>query len=751
MLAHRMARLTVGSVVLALVAVICSIVPARTAVAQQPSMPIGMPGLDLSKAPKDIQAIWKKLQSGGIPTPAEAQRLGQWMQAHASDVAKSTTAQMAQKSGTGARVDVSGLTDGDDEVACPTRSSALAQLGTAAPTRRSALALLDTIRATYAALEKPSTVQGVQRALTQENVAALRERGAASLLGGYDAITVLTYIEAVHRATGTDVQGAWGDLGAALVELGDAAHAVPVLRYALTLGPRSPLIVHNLGIAYADLGDLKSAATLVTEVTRAAPHFGGAYDALAKIESCAGNMTAAWHAMAQAQEVDWTSDREKKLDQHDTPSAQSSDDQDADDAAEAAKPLPTPHGPSAFPPPPATHGASSFQPATPALPDSWREAAARTAFYLSQANQYGAASTAALQRGMSDRSGAQAESAIEAEAADAAAHGMQVITVSVKNGHEATDAADVVTQRAAARMALTEKAFHDKWLQVVKQEQARQAPLERQLTSCEKAHPTAPSNVCLRPYCKALNGVWDQSYADARAAARVAVGGFAGTASELHRVLMSWFAWAGDPGSRVDIDSERLRWLAYSQQRAFMAAYLIADYVASWRGSLCDSSSMTQTSGSAELTTGSPNDPGKCEKKAVNMLVLKITESCDRLLFVLKPFVIVGPEGRVDYHAASSDRNGTLFVTMGAGLGAGPLKAFEAHGGLGMTFDQSGLVTGFGPAAGGGMGITALTGRVSGTGMVNLLDSGPAVAGTGGYTPSAALSFAAGPNFGGKM
>src|SRR5690348_6143635 len=281
----------------------------HTARAQQPTMSLPTPSIDLSHAPKDIQAIWKKIQSGGVPTPAEAQRLSEWMQAHASELQQSMTAQAqaAQQDASALQHGMTGSTTGGSRAKCPTRSPALAQLGTAAPTQRSALALLDSIRATYAAGEKPATVQLVQRALARESVPALRQRGAALLLGGYDAVTVLAYVEAVHRATGADVQGAWGDLGAALVELDDPAHAVPVLRYALTLGPRSPLIVHNLGVAYADLGDLRTATTLLTEVTHAAPHFGGAYDALAKVESCAGNMTAAWHAMAQAQDVDWSS------------------------------------------------------------------------------------------------------------------------------------------------------------------------------------------------------------------------------------------------------------------------------------------------------------------------------------------------------------------------------------------------------------------------------------------------------------
>src|SRR5690348_13801709 len=58
----------------------CVLLPATARAQRGTTMGIQMPAIDLSSAPKDIQAIWKKLQSGGTPTPAEAQRLAQWMQ-----------------------------------------------------------------------------------------------------------------------------------------------------------------------------------------------------------------------------------------------------------------------------------------------------------------------------------------------------------------------------------------------------------------------------------------------------------------------------------------------------------------------------------------------------------------------------------------------------------------------------------------------------------------------------------------------
>ena len=44
---------------------------------------------DLSGAPADVQAIWKKMTSGGVPTQAEAKRLAEWMQANKGQIIKS--------------------------------------------------------------------------------------------------------------------------------------------------------------------------------------------------------------------------------------------------------------------------------------------------------------------------------------------------------------------------------------------------------------------------------------------------------------------------------------------------------------------------------------------------------------------------------------------------------------------------------------------------------------------------------------
>ncbi len=762
---------------LVLLAVFLAAAPARAARAQQPAL--RMPSIDLSHAPQDIQAIWKKLQRGTTPTPAEAQRLGAWMQAHASEIQRSMTQQATQAAkstraaqrgqpaltgqggGVTLRAGIGAPVLGGATSACPARVRGVSQLGDAAPSRGAALALLDSIRTQYAALETPANVSRLQHAFANAPVLALRQQGAVSLLGGLDAVTVLAYVEAARRATGADGQGAWGDLGAALVELRDPSHAVPVLRYALTVGARSPLILHNLGVAYADAGDLAAATTLLSEATTAAPRFAGAFEALAKVQSCAGNTTAAWRTLAMAQQAHWSPDREKKLDEHDGKDAKkdggaNDDDAGDDDAAEAAKPLPVPHEPSPFPPPPNAH-ASSFQPASPALPDSWRDAASREKSYLSQANVYSSAALAALQRGMQDRSGVQASEAVESDAAEAASHGMHVVLFLATNGKEASDAADLATARAGARATMVQRAFAEQFQRAAREETERELPLQDEFMRCKQAHANSPPGVCLQPYCRAINAFWDQSYANEAGAARVAIGGFAGIASELHRVMMAWFAWAGDPGSRVAIDAERLHWLAQLQNDAFLAAHRVAESSSAHRSHQCNDRTLADRGGSA-VDAGSPNDPGPCKSTTVDWKIIKGEQSCDKYVLELKP-LLVPFGGKFEYHAATEDHNGTLFMGFSAGEGpegipkAGPVDIvdsdmLEGHIGMGLTFDQSGLVQAAGPAVGGSLGIDVLTGHVSGTAMLNLRSEGPVGAAWG---EASAPEWAAAPHFGGKM
>ncbi len=327
--AHRVARwlfvLTLGGVP--------SLAAQGRAGMQVPGMP------DMSSAPADIQAIWKKVMNGGIPTQAEAKRLGDYMAANKGAIAKSATA-YGDSMKTRATAAKAALATRSDQAACPARVALSPSLALQ-PTSRVAMALLDSIRRAYSAKLEPQALSLLQSALGKmSDPAGLNQLAVALLLKGYPDLAILTDVAEVLRTPSSGAQDAWADLGAGLVGVGDALPAIPVLRYALSLGVRNPTYVADLGVAYADLGDLTSAATLLQEAIRLDPASDQAYDALGRVQSCQGNMTLAAASMKKAQDDDWTKERQKAIDDHDKQTSQNSN----DDAAEAAQDFRSPPG-----------------------------------------------------------------------------------------------------------------------------------------------------------------------------------------------------------------------------------------------------------------------------------------------------------------------------------------------------------------------------------------------------------------------
>jgi tetratricopeptide (TPR) repeat protein len=326
MLMRRFAPL-LAAVTLAAVAVPAASPTALTAQAGAP---------DMSKMPPDILAIWKKVMSGGIPTPAEAARYQAYMDEHGGSA---------------------GGASGPDEGAgdCPARSPLLAQVATTAPGAAAAAHLLEQLRSAYLAKESAdgrSTLESLGTGTT--DAATLDWLGAALVVGQYPGAAVVVYANAAALG-GATAQLSWSGLGSALEEAGDDAHAVTAFRRALALGPRNALDVYGLGVAYADLGDMSTGISLLTEATGMAPNFGLAWDALGRSQSCTGAMAMAAASMQKAQEVDWTENREKVA------RGPESD----DDHVEARKPFPRPPGTALDPPP----TPPVFPWTTPKLPD----------------------------------------------------------------------------------------------------------------------------------------------------------------------------------------------------------------------------------------------------------------------------------------------------------------------------------------------------------------------------------------------
>jgi len=670
---------------------------------------------DLSKAPADIQAIWKKVQTGGIPSPEEAQKLGQYLAAHAAGIQRAARAvadsvrvsapkQVAKALGPAA----------DPSKACPATSSVPQSTPTASLSATGAQAFLDSITRTYLAREKSSAATRLRTGLARiDDVDRLEMTGATFYLAGFDGAAVITYSVAA-RGGGASAQRLWTDLGATLVSAGDAAHAVTALRHALSLGQPYALLIHQLGVAYADMGQLATAESLLTRATTMSPTFGLAWDALARVQSCRGNMSAAWRSLAQAQEADWSDRRQRVLDKHDPESK--------DDRVEAQKPFPEPSGPALFvstsTPPPADFAAE-----TPVIPDTWRANLGHPAQFLMTANAYQLLAGRILQQEQADDARAGRAMDAAARASFPAAHGGFVLSISIQNGREAISAIERLRYRLSAREEMLLRAHADKDSVIMRGVLADQTERQEQLTTCQQqAGPnTERYYACRIPYCKAESNALERHYAEFRDNARVYIGGVTGLAATYDKDMRAWFTWAGDPGTRITIDAERRYQLAGMVVTMFTIAAGVGPN--DMPSDQCfDPMHMTALEALAAHAEAEA-DPGTCSKfdKSIRFVVT-IQGDCKSLRMTFDLDLDLPATPTLDYRAASHGHNGKIFIGGGQEKFHG-LVSGEA--GLAVTFNEGGWVQGFGPAATVNVGNDAVA-TATATGMINLLDHGSA-------------------------
>ena len=673
------------------------------AMAQRRAMP------DLSGAPADIQAIWKKVQSGGRPTMEEAQKLGQYLAAYAGDI-ESSARRSADSVRTAAPQQAAralGRTT-DPAKACPARSPALATVARSAPTAAAAAAFLDTITRTVFARETPAAAHRLQAGLAKAtSVAALEAMGQTFYAGGFDGAAVATFAEAA-RWGGAAAQRNWTNLGAILVSYGDPAHSITALRRAMALGPSYPLLVHQLGIAYADLGDLAAAESLLTNVTKSAPTFGLAWDALARVQSCTGNMSAAWHSLAQAQEANWSTARERILDKHEPESN--------DDAVEAQKPFPEPSGASPF-----SSGArmapANFDASTPAIADTWKEERGRPIAFMQTANAYQALASKILQQ--ESAADAAAAGVQQSGGAAAAINGM-LLTIDVSNGRQALAAIEKLRYRNSARQAMVLAAYRDKDVVIAKEAGRLREAIEQEHQACinKKLAANQEPALCTPPYCRAYLAAAGTQYEQERDNARVYIGGVAGLAGTYDKTMRDWFYWAGDPGTRRTIDAERRYQLAIMTMMQYKIAELVPDY--STDGSGCLGDQYTKAVEAAEAKGIDPADPGTCPGLDLSVQsVATVSGDCKhvRMTIDLEELPVTPT---LDYKRATHDHAGSLFMGAGKEMLHG---AVGAEAGLQVNFDEGGWVQGFGPAGSVTVGSDKLV-TISANGMLNILDHG---------------------------
>src|SRR3546814_17604177 len=75
----------------------------------------------------------------------------------------------------------------------------------------------------------------------------------------------------------------WSDYGQCLLQNGEVAHAVDVLRRAARLAPRHALAQHNLGLALASPGGAAHAEAAFRRATAEERTLGGGWHALAQL------------------------------------------------------------------------------------------------------------------------------------------------------------------------------------------------------------------------------------------------------------------------------------------------------------------------------------------------------------------------------------------------------------------------------------------------------------------------------------
>lgn len=671
---------------------------ARPALAQG-----GMP--DMSKAPPAIQAIWKKVMTGGIPTPAEAKKLQAYMTAHrAAIIAGAKAAAAAAKKMAGAvHAANKAAAKANQQVGCPARSPALAGLPSTGPGAGAAARFLGRMRETYQSRESAAGRHDLGAITTRVTSArGLDVVGALLAANGKAGAAVVVYAAAAQKGGATQ-RAAWSGLGAALELAGDDPHAVSAFRRALAIGPRTAVDVYGLGVAYADLGDMSTGIRLLTEATRLAPKFGMAWDALGRAQSCTGAASAAIASMAQAQQVDWMESRE----------AQVFGPESDDDHVEAKKPFPKP--PSIAPIPPPRPPNFPFQ--VPNLPGNWLESRNFDAEMLGVAGQYQAMLAALPAQEQAAENAAQ-RTLYPEEATPGPAHSFE-FDMNIDNSREVNAATDRLDQRMGARQALIIKAYDVQSMIILKRAGQSEEALIRARQRCDDR--TDDTDRCELAYCRAEIPFRRATYAQNLGLARVLFGGLSEVAANYDKAMRAWIMYATDPVDRLRTDADRREQIVNIERFIFTTAEGFGlgqegqDLVNTCKA-------VAKDAALAKAARDAAAKAGKCGSKMINLnIIFSVHVDCNDIqLGIGIPDTPIGFQAEL--RGATNRRHGELF------LGLGNSITGVAGGAIGMqaNFDQSGLVTTAGLGVHESVG-NWLVGSENYEQTVNMRSSGPSM------------------------
>ncbi len=314
-----------------------------------------------------------------------------------------------------------------------------------------------------------------------------------------------------------------------------------------------------------------------------------------------------------------------------------------------------------------------------------------------------------------------------------------IVSYRISNGDQAIAGVSVVTRRTAAKLNMMHLAYNDKYQSVVKEAAQRATPIEAAYFKCNKTN----DSQCFPKYCRAMKPVVTQEYAALVGNANVFIGGLAGLSGKFSTTMNHWFFWAGDPGSRRAIDTQRRYYLADFQVEAFTAA---STTVASLPDG-CEAAIVQRPPGTG--TIDDEQDPGPCTSRSIKVpLLANMQADCHEMTMSIDypPLTaLLGGSPTLDIRRASGDKYGKFFIGVGNDVAHG---AASYAAGMQVTWDQGGWVKGAGPTISGEAGIDGVA-HMSGELMTNGLSQGPTFQGTvGGSVPR--LGFAPSVSFGGK-
>ena len=680
----------------------------------------GMP--DMSKAPADIQAIWKKVMSGSVPTQAEAKKLQDYMagQRDAIVAGAKARAAAATKLADSVKGANAAATSANAQAACPARSPALASVAASAPSAAGAAQFLTTMKQKYLGQESAAGQHALATiAAKVTDARRLTFIGGVLAADGKAGAAVVVYADAAQKGGPTE-RASWSGLGAALELDGDDAHAVTAYRRALAIGPRNGLDVYGLGVAYANLGDMATGIPLLTEATHLAPKFGMAWDALGRAQSCTGAMSAAVASMQKAQEVDWIERRE----------AQVSGPESDDDKVEAQKPLPMPPGVAPIPPP--APPAFPFQ--IPTIPTDWLAARHFDVEMIGVAGEYQNLLTAVGRQEQSAENDAQKE--VDAQEAGAAAVAGVEFEMNIDNRREVNAATDRVDRRMAGRQNLIMSEYGDQMKRLANQAVRRWAAVTDSRDKCEAqaARANRDPSVCTLPYCRAALPLARDVYTTNRGAAAVMIGGMAGLAAAYDRTMRAWFMYATNPVTRVRLDADRREQLINIERYIYT---MVEQFGLGSDGEQLISTCKEAATAAAlaQAATDTAAKAGKCGSKKLSLNVVVGSVSVDCNEFKIGFGIPETPIGfQANLRGATKGRHGELFVGLGNGItGVGGVAV-----GMQANFDQGGRVTTAGLGVHGTVG-NSVIGSEDVEETINLRSSGAATEDSATFTTGAAF------------